>query len=197
MTYSIENIKPDENCNVFQFLPDARLAPVYVLVSGLPGSGKSTLAPPLAAALGLPMFSKDVIKEALWDALGPYDGFWGDREWSQMVGTAAAAALESLARASSGAVIDHFVHFEHTDVWARLPGIVEVHCVCGPDLARKRYGERRRHASHFDADKIADSYDFWIEEDATRPPVGPRLDVDTTQPVDVAAVAEWVRQTQP
>ena len=90
-------------------------------------------------------------------------------------------------------MIDHFVHAEHTDVWASLPGVVEVHCVCGPELARERYGNRKRHASHFDADMLVDSYDRWIEEDATRPPIGTRLDVNTSTPVDIAALAQQVR----
>jgi adenylate kinase family enzyme len=37
-----------------------------VLVAGWPGSGKSTLA----TELGLPLLSKDEIKEALMDGLG-------------------------------------------------------------------------------------------------------------------------------
>ena len=41
-----------------------------VLVSGTPGAGKSVLARPLAALLGLPLLSKDVIKETLFDVLG-------------------------------------------------------------------------------------------------------------------------------
>ena len=41
-----------------------------VLVSGAPGAGKSALARPLAALLGLPLLSKDVIKESLFDTLG-------------------------------------------------------------------------------------------------------------------------------
>lgn len=45
--------------------PDRRL----VLVSGVPGTGKSTIAAPLAAALGLPLIAKDLIKEALADTL--------------------------------------------------------------------------------------------------------------------------------
>jgi adenylate kinase family enzyme len=39
-----------------------------VLVSGAPGSGKTTIAVPLAAELGLPLLSKDIIKEQLFDA---------------------------------------------------------------------------------------------------------------------------------
>ena len=43
----------------------------FVLVAGWPGSGKTTLATALAAEPGLPLLSKDEIKEALMDGLGP------------------------------------------------------------------------------------------------------------------------------
>ena len=42
---------------------------VLVLVTGPPASGKTTLARPLAAALGRPLIGKDLINEALFDAL--------------------------------------------------------------------------------------------------------------------------------
>ncbi|MFI7705853.1 AAA family ATPase [Nonomuraea sp. NPDC049480] len=43
---------------------------LVVLVNGLPGSGKTTLAKALADTLGLPLFSKDRVKETLADMLG-------------------------------------------------------------------------------------------------------------------------------
>lgn len=41
-----------------------------ILIAGLPACGKSTLAASLADALALPLFSKDEIKERLFDAVG-------------------------------------------------------------------------------------------------------------------------------
>lgn len=41
-----------------------------ILVGGMPASGKSHLARRLSQSLGLPMFSKDDIKERLFDAVG-------------------------------------------------------------------------------------------------------------------------------
>jgi predicted kinase len=161
---------------------------VYVLVSGLPGSGKSTLAPLLGADLGLPVFSKDAIKEALWDALGP-----GDRVWSSQLGAAAAAALLVLVRSAGAAVVDTFVHADHLSGWMALPGVVEVRCACAPDVARERYAARERHPCHFDADLLRHTFADWVLEDATRPAIGPRLDVDTAGPVDVASIGSWVR----
>ena len=41
-----------------------------IMVGGMPAAGKSTLARELSCRLGLPMFSKDDIKELLYDTVG-------------------------------------------------------------------------------------------------------------------------------
>lgn len=44
--------------------------PQLIVIGGYSGSGKTTLAQGLARALSLPLLSKDVIKETLFDSLG-------------------------------------------------------------------------------------------------------------------------------
>jgi hypothetical protein len=54
-------------------MPGSRCQPAngwFVLVAGWPGSAKSTLAAALASELGLPLPTKDEIKEALMEGLG-------------------------------------------------------------------------------------------------------------------------------
>ena len=46
------------------------MKPCCILVTGIPASGKSTMAKYLSQQLGIPMFSKDAIKERLFDTLG-------------------------------------------------------------------------------------------------------------------------------
>ena len=41
-----------------------------ILVAGIPASGKSTIAVRISESLGIPMLSKDSIKEVLFDDLG-------------------------------------------------------------------------------------------------------------------------------
>ena len=55
-----------------------------ILVTGIPASGKSTLAAFLAKKLNIPVFSKDHIKELLFDSVG-----FHSREEKVRLGTAA------------------------------------------------------------------------------------------------------------
>ena len=57
---------------------------VCILVCGLPATGKSTMAAYLSKQLGIPMFSKDAIKERLFDTLG-----FSSREEKVRLGVAA------------------------------------------------------------------------------------------------------------
>lgn len=68
-------------------------APLVVVVTGMPAAGKTTIAGALSRDLGLPLVSRDKIKERLYDTLGV-----GDLEWSGRLGGAAFALLFDSAR---------------------------------------------------------------------------------------------------
>lgn len=72
--------------------------PTVAIVSGPPGAGKTHLARQLAARLALPWYSRDTIKEALFDTLG-----WSDRSRSKDLGAASVAVLFSLLSDALGA----------------------------------------------------------------------------------------------
>ena len=62
--------------------------PLVLIITGPPASGKSSLGHQLAPKLRLPLLSKDLIKETLFDHLG-----WSDRHWSARLGSASMALL--------------------------------------------------------------------------------------------------------
>lgn len=128
----------------------------FVLVAGWPGSGKTTLATALAVELGLPLLSKDEIKEALMDGLGRPETVVQSRR----LGQAAVLALLRVATRCPGAVLDS-TWFGYALPLARsLPGrLVEVHCTVPQDVAQARYRARTagRHTGHLDADRPSGS----------------------------------------
>ena len=162
----------------------------FVVVSGPPASGKSALAPALAAALDLPLLAKDVIKDALVEVLGA-----PDLPRSRELGRAAVQVLIAVARCAGRGVLESVWHDYARAPLAALPGpVVEVFCRCDPALLRARFDARRgsRDGGYFDGARTAE--ERWKAHVGS--PLGggwPVLEVDTTAPVDVDAVADRVR----
>jgi predicted kinase len=170
-----------------------------VLVNGLPGSGKTTLALALSAALGLPLYRKDAIKETLADVLGvtPPDGR-DARAWSRALGAAASETMWTLLSESHAGAVLEAPHLSDDHEFARaglararVEGLHEVWCDVPIDIAHARYAARAasRHPIHDDErSSLADDWRAWSA--AAEPlGLGPVYRVDTRIPVDASTVA--------
>ncbi|MFC1403409.1 MULTISPECIES: AAA family ATPase [Streptacidiphilus] len=173
-------------------------AAVAVLVNGLPGAGKTTLSTELSRVLGLPLFSKDVIKEVHADILGSHAIGYSQRQWNSAVGAAASQTMWALlAHAPAGAVLESSWRADVRDLvlqglsTARHALPVEVWCEVPMETARHRCAARLpRHPIHGELPGDAE-WESWRE--LARPlAVGPLLRVDTSVPVDMSAVAAWI-----
>jgi predicted kinase len=167
----------------------------YVVVSGNAGAGKTTLAIPLAASLGLPLISKDTIKETLADVLG-----LGDDAWSQKLGSASYEVLYALAATAPAAVLETAWHNQPCPPRLRDLGkpLVEIHCHCPAGVRKRRLADRAattRHPIH--REMITPSMLRGLHRVPSRPlRIGPLLKVDTALDVDIPAIAAWVEATR-
>lgn len=168
----------------------------------MPAAGKSTLAPQLARALRLPLFSKDVIKEAHADVLGATapDGR-PQREWNATLGRAASEIMWALlADAPAGAVLENSWRANVRSLAAEglaRAGVtcpLEIWCEVPPELAWRRYVARfpTRHPVH---GALMSRDEEWARMVANAEPLGlgPVYRVDTSGPVDIDALAAWCR----
>jgi predicted kinase len=156
-----------------------------VVVGGAPATGKTTLARTLGTSLGLPVITKDDVKEAL---ATPFPT--GDRDWSRQLGAAAYGALFAVAElilsAGHGLVLESNFRAGISDApllaLARLAPTVVIVCRVPDPLRRRRFEERAaagRHRVHIDSAVL----DEWREDDIEfLINIGtPRLVVDTTE----------------
>lgn len=129
---------------------------VCILVSGLPATGKSTMAAYLSGQLRIPMFSKDAIKERLYDTLG-----FSSREEKVRLGVAAMGIMYDSARAclSCGQSVILENNFEDASreglaaLLAACPcGVITVHMTGDLRAIYQRFAERDqspgRHRGH-------------------------------------------------
>jgi ribosomal-protein-alanine N-acetyltransferase len=180
---------------------------IAVLVNGIPGSGKTTLARRLAAELGVPLLSKDTVKEALAAFLPP-DFVAQHGSGRSRLGAGTTEALwDQLGESAVGGVVDSWFFPDDAQYVRRALAragldaerVPEVWCEVPVALARERFegrarqGERRAgHGEQLELDAM------WAElATMTRPQrIGPVLAVDTSREVsarDVGRLALSVR----
>ena len=160
----------------------------------MPSSGKTTVAEGLARRLQLPLIAKDEIKESLYDSLGA-----GDVNSSVALGGAAYALIFALARTTldSGASLIVEANFfrDQAAEFAALPEhrLVQFHCEAPLDILLERYASRSRHAGHHDAEKIKElPARFQSGAHDALNLRGEVIGLDTTQPVDLDALADRI-----
>lgn len=168
-----------------------------VVISGAPAAGKTTLAVPLARELGWPLLSKDRIKETLYDELG----LPRTRRRSKRIGAASFEVLYALVDHMPSVVVE--THWHPHISGPRLQGIgrplLEISCRCSREERINRLGSRPRHPGHLEG--RLNLLPGWVKHRVPlgfEEPIGlggPLLELDTAHPVDIAAVAGWVRAT--
>jgi len=170
-----------------------------VLVSGPPASGKTTLARPLAERLGFALLTKDDIKETLFTSI---DGPPGDVEFSRRIGAASMDLLWALAPHCPAVVLEANFRtqsdYERAKVTALAEAgvqIVEVYCRLPREEASRRFAERARQERHHPAHVLAAMPPDRMIEYEEPFALSPVIEVDTTQPVDIDALARQIEAT--
>jgi predicted kinase len=182
------------------------MPPVLIIVHGLPATGKTTIAQRLVADVRLPLASKDLLKETLFDMLG-----WRDRAWSQQLGRASIALLfrfmELQLRAGCSCIVEcNFSPALATPEFQVLRERytykpIQIVCHCDGPVLWERFKRRaeagERHAGHVDHASYAELAPTLLR--GTTAPLGIgglAIDIDTTDwnTIDYAALLATVKQ---
>ena len=179
--------------------------PQLIITTGRPAAGKSTLAKWLSKELGIPFFSKDNVREVLFDTLG-----WKDRKWAQMLGRASIDIMFYLAEmqfeAGCSVILDN--SFDPSLSALRFQalktkyGIETIQIVCNSDQdtlfnrLKKRAETGNRHPGHGDNDVLDEFRASLAKEKSLVMSIGGLIiEVDTTEfsKVDYSAIINEVK----
>lgn len=148
-----------------------------VVLAGLPGTGKSALAKELAAALGAPVFDKDVQRRELFGALPSYTPEQND--------AAVRACWEAaLANGAADVILDGRTYSRREQVEA-LRRFAREHCAalvlvevrCEENVAKRRIQVDRERGTHLAPDRSSELYERLAR---TAEPVEVELVLDST-----------------
>jgi len=181
-----------------------RHCPTVVIITGPPASGKTTLVRELGRRLHLPLLSKDLFKETLFDQLG-----WSDREWSRRLGIASMALLfrsaGALLEAGQSALLEsNFYAAVDTGPLLELADVsgcryIQVVCSASAATLEQRYRQRsltgERHPGHTQSESLDETVSRLLTGrwDALDLP-GPVIAVDTDAEVDMNNIVSVVRR---
>ena len=170
-----------------------------VMVNGVPASGKSGIARALAAATGWPLLTLDTVKGPFLAELAPVD-----RLMNRTLGRAAYDAIFDLIADAPGGtfIMDAWFGFQPADVLdagLTRAGVVvtdEIWCDAHPDSIGARDAARvaTRGAGHPGLDYVPEL--IALASRARPMALGRVLTVDTTQPLDVAAICRWLNTAE-
>jgi predicted kinase len=160
-----------------------------IIVTGLPAAGKTTLAAWLSQQLGIPLITKDPIKEILFDILG-----WSDRKWSQRLGGASIEIMYYIAQASLMAggsiILDNPFSPDLASVKLSAlaqqakAGRLQIICRATPEVAYQRFKQRAeaglRHPGHLDLQIMGEVQASFAQNRPLRLDIGGEvIEVDT------------------
>ena len=176
------------------------MAERLIIVQGPPGSGKSTLASELAKELEISLISKDVIKEALYDA-APIKTL----EDSVVLGRAAIAAMygaaEVLISMGRSCIVESAfnIQYANSEIEQLVKGknidVIQLYCRVDDVNRERRFMNRQahegRHPVHFDSQRIVD-----LRADAINfapLTIERTIIIDTSHPVDIQRLTKQLQ----
>jgi len=139
------------------------MKPILIIITGLPCTGKTTRGKYLAEHLNLPFFSKDVIKESLFDNIG-----WSDRPWAKKLGQASHRILDYIMeeelRVGHSLVLEtdfkpEFDNLRFQNLQQKFHfQAIQILCYADSGVLFERFKERalssKRHPGHADGDNL-------------------------------------------
>jgi len=164
--------------------------PTLVIITGIQSSGKSFIAQYLSKKLNLPFFSKDIIKEKLFDVIG-----YKDRPWSQTLGKGSLVILfqtaKELLRHRQSVIIEsnfqpNLAKIDIENLIKNIPvKIFQIICFADGQEIYRRFKDRvesgHRHPGHCDDVNIVEYKDKLIK--GGKFPIdikGEKFEIDTT-----------------